>query len=130
MFKRELAVVYGDHLEIYETMVEEATQTFSAKLGDLSVFHRILIDRVADSYVQLLKCDSPGGSGSQITEKSDLLKKWLSSALSELHSALTERKARELFYEKMIDIVEELVNPMPLRREILRRMRDVAESEK
>jgi len=110
-------------LAIYEEVIKQAKSEFEAKVGSLTVFHKMLIDRVADAYVKVaaeneIKAFSDNKTGQEV------LQKWLNMALSELHSATSELGARRIFFDRTVDILDKHVLDEMLRKSILTEMRD------
>ena len=102
-------------LPIYEDVSKQAQSEFKTKIGVLTVFHRILIDRVADAYTRLVCLESIDHD----PRKQENLQKWLNIALTELHSAEMELQARRGFFEKLVDILDENIADDHLRKTIL-----------
>lgn len=119
---------YGAYKSVYISVSEEAEEEFKARVGSPTVFHKILIDRVADAYVAVLRSTDAGELGSDAkASSSESLTKWLRVALGELHSAESEGQKRLLFYDKVVDIVEKTVVDIHARKELLTQVRQLVE---
>jgi hypothetical protein len=113
----------AEGLVVYNDVVKEAEEEFKKKVGTLTVFHKLLIDRVADAYVKLA-CPDSSVIGLDNKSQQDVLQKWLNTALSELHSAVSEISARQLFFERIVDILDAHVRDEQVRKTILVEMRE------
>lgn len=105
----------GVQLATYNEVFESASKEFQSKVGTLTVFHKILMDRVADAYTKLVCTDITDHD----PRRQENLQKWLNVALSELHSAEMELQARRGFYEKVVDILDDSISDDQLRKTIL-----------
>lgn len=128
MLNRNLKVTYGAYESTYKSVVEDAEKEFQSKVGTLTVFHKILIDRVADAYVAVLKVgDMSAIGGDSKDSTSELLTKWLRAALAELHTAALEKQSRLLFYERVVEIAEKSIVDIHSRKELLTSLRNLVE---
>lgn len=128
MLNRNLKDTYGPYESTYTSVVEDAEKEFQSKVGTLTIFHKILIDRVADSYVAVRRAADKSAVGVDSKEAaSELLTKWLRAALSELHTAAMEKQNKLLFYEKVVEIAEKSVADIHSRKELLTNLRDLVE---
>lgn len=128
MLSRNTKEAYGPYESAYKSITQDAEKEFLAKVGTLTVFHKILIDRVADAYVAVLKAGEITQIGGDNKEKaSELLTKWLRVSLAELHTAALEKQSRLLFFEKVVDIAEKSVADVYSRKELLTKLRDLVE---
>lgn len=130
MFGRDLEQLYKGHASIYIEIVEEAESSYREKTGqDPTIFHRILIDKVADAYVcSLLAADGDGTSDvRKLKNIANELQKWLSMAIGESKSAQAEQQARQNFYRRVVDVIDEVIPDASLRRDVLKEIRKVVE---
>ena len=119
---------YGEYKSVYVSVSTEAEEEFKSKVGSLTVFHKILIDRVADSYVSVLKASEAGELGADSkASASESLTRWLKVALGELHSSSVEGQRMLLFYDKVVEIVEKTVVDIHGRKELLIQVRKLVE---
>jgi len=119
---------YGSLKQTYLDISSEAEKEFQSKVGLLTVFHRILIDRVVDSYIAILKVSEEGALGATAKSvASDSLTKWLRVALGELHSATTEAQRLLIFYDKITEIAEKTIVDIHSRKEFLTKVRELVE---
>ena len=123
MLERDLETAYGDYVATYRKVVAEATSSFEEKVGNLTVFHRIIIDRVADAYVSGLKAQSPSQLGENLKKLRTVaaeLQRWLKIATDETRVAQSLEQAKRNFYDKVVDMFEDTIGDDGLRREVLR----------
>lgn len=130
MFNRNICEVYGEEfVSVYESVVKESEESFK-KLGkELTIFHKILIDKVADAYVASLRVfnDESVKDPKKVKAAAAELQKWLSMALQEERNAELAVQAKERFYERVIGILEDKIPDETQRRDVLRGIRAVAE---
>jgi hypothetical protein len=128
MFCRDIEKCYKEYASTYETIVKEAETSFKEKAGrDLTVFHKILIDKIADAYVcGLIVASEPQGD-KRIKASAVELQKWLGMAMGEVKSAQAELQARQTFYRQVIDVVDDLIADTSLKKEVLKGIRVVVE---
>lgn len=123
MLERDLELAYGDYVATYQQVVCEATASFEEKVGVLTVFHKIIIDRVADAYVSGLKAQSPSQTGENLKKLRTVaaeLQRWLRIATDETRVAQSLEQAKRKFYDKVADVLEDTIGDDGLRREVLR----------
>ena len=130
MLGRNLQAVYKECLSLYREVFNSSEKMFRDKIGTLSVFHKILIDRVADAYVRVAKIGDSDFSGAtkDSVAASENLKKWIGVALSELHSTALETQSRARFYEQVVEVVEQFVLDVSVRKELLKNLRGLIET--
>jgi hypothetical protein len=110
-------------------MVLLLKRSFQALGKELTVFHQILIDKVADAYVATLRIGDDTGitDSKKVKATAAELQKWLGMALQEERNAESATQAKRAFYEKVIGIVEDKVPDDTQRRDILKGIRDIVE---
>jgi len=114
---------------VYSQIVSDAESAFRDKTGqEPTIFHRILIDKVADAYVcSLMASDSDATDVRRIKTLAAELQKWLSMAIAESKSAQAEQQARQNFYRRIVDVLEDAIPDASLRRDVLKEVRTVVE---
>jgi len=120
---------YSAHHTVYSQIVSDAESAFRDKTGqEPTIFHRILIDKVADAYVcSLMASDSDATDVRRIKTLAAELQKWLSMAIAESKSAQAEQQARQNFYRRIVDVLEDAIPDASLRRDVLKEVRTVVE---
>lgn len=129
MFCRDIEKCYKDLASVYESIVEEAESSFKEKTGkELTVFHKILIDKIADAYVcGLIIGSDPQGESRKIKASAAELQKWLGMAMGEVKSAQADLQAKNIFYRRVIDVVDDVIADASLKKEVLKGIRVVVE---
>lgn len=129
MFDRDLEQQYKVHATIYEQIVVDAESAFREKTGQPpTIFHRILIDKVADSYVLgIMLADDPQSDSRKYKTIAAELQKWLGMSMAELKAVQAEQQARQNFYRRIVDVIEDAIPDASLRRDVLRQIRKVVE---
>jgi len=130
MLERDLDAAYGDFVPTYKRVVKDAEASLKEKVGTLTVFHKIIIDRVADAYVSGLRSQSPSTTGENLKKLRTTaaeLQRWLKIAMEETKAAQSLEHGKRAFYDKVIDVLEDTIGDDGLRREVLRGIKRVVE---
>ena len=129
MFDRKIDDLYKEHASVYKSIVEEAKETFVKHGKHLTIFHQILIDKVANSYIATLQADETtvAGDVKKIKTVAAELQKWLGMALVEERNAEAAVQARRAFYEKVVDVINDFVLDNELRKSIFKSLRTIVE---
>lgn len=129
MFDRNIDEIYGDYASVYRSVVDEAEESFENIGKTLTIFQKILIDKVADAYVATVRV----GDSAEIADPKKVraqaaeLQKWLTMALHEEREAEKAVQAKVVFYEKIVNVLEELIVDDVTRRAVLRGLREITE---
>lgn len=119
---------YGEHKKTYLKVTEEAHKEFEAKVGSPTVFHKILVDRVADAYIAVLRATEMGEVSAEAKNNASAeLTRWLKVSLGELHTASTESQRMLLFYDKVTEIVGKTIADVHAKKELLLQLRTLVE---
>lgn len=130
MLKRDLSKLSPTQRKLYADLIQQATQLFEGKQGKLTVFHEIIIDRVVDAYISVLRTEDVDAklfSEKKYKVSQEKLQKWLTMIFAELHSVEKEMKVRQQFFQRCIEILDNLVPDDHLKKEILVQMKYVVE---
>lgn len=119
---------YGAYKSTYLKVTEEAGKEFEAKVGSPTVFHKILVDRVADAYIAVLRATEMGEVSAEAKNSaSGELTRWLKVSLAELHTASAESQRMLLFYDKVAEIVNKTIADVHAKKELLIQLRMLVE---
>lgn len=129
MFKRDLTKYEPEEARIYHKLVEEGEKLFEGDTEEITIFHQMLIDRVADAYVTTLSIDMDTKNFSEKKFKAaqDKLQRWLTMTFAEMHSAKREQAKRQAFYKKCVEELTAIVVDESLRRDIFRCLKSIVE---
>jgi len=132
MFKRSLSKYQPEEVRIYKNLVEEGEKLFEGDSKEITIFHQMLIDRVADAYVTTLSLDMDAKSFSEKKFKAaqDKLQRWLTMTFAEMHSAKREQAKRQAFYKKCVEELTRVVVDESLRRDVFRCLKSIVEEER
>lgn len=116
----ELAYPNDEERQLYTSLMEEGRKLFSKKTDRVTIFHQVLIDRVADAYISCLRTDVDGASFNEKRYKAaqEKLQRWLSLTFQELNSAERITKAKQEFYEACVSKLTSVVSDIGLRKEV------------
>lgn len=129
MFERDLEQRYGEHASVYEQIVTEAESSFKLRTGkDPTIFHKILIDKVADAYVCSLMLETDDQADKRkIKAYASELQKWLTLSMNEMKSVQAELEARQAFYRRVVDAITEKIPDVGHRKAVLLAIRSIVE---
>lgn len=128
MFNRAIEEEYKEYASVYSSIVDEAEATFKKHGKSLTVFHKILIDRVADGYVaNLMVSSNDQATDKKVKQTAAELKNWLTIALTEDRNAEAAVQSRRVFYEKVVEVLEDRIPDETQRRDVLKALRNVVE---
>lgn len=131
MFKRDLSKYKTEEVKIYEKLVVEGEKLFEGDSREITIFHQMLIDRVADAYVTTLSIDMDTKAFSEKRFKAaqEKLQRWLTMTFTEMHSVKREQQKRLAFYRKCVEELTKVVVDESLRRDIFRCLGNIVEEE-
>ena len=132
MFTRDLSKYKPEEVGIYKKLIAEGEKLFEGDSKEITIFHQMLIDRVADAYVTTLSIDMDTKSFSEKKFKAaqDKLQRWLTMTFAEMHSAKREQAKRRMFYKKCVEELTRVVVDESLRRDIFRCLNTIVEEER
>jgi len=125
MVKRDLSFYSVEGRQTYNEVLAEFTKEFEKKVGELSIFHWVLLDRVADAYVGTLSIKEE----KKLKVAQDQLQKWIDLVFKELHSSKMEVESKRIFYEKVVGVLKEVIYDLDLRRKVLSKLKEIVEGE-
>lgn len=126
-YVRDLSSYSDEDKVIYQTLYDETRQLFSERAEKVTVIHDTMIDRFVSTYIDLLSLDKV----TTVSEKKyktiqDKFQSWSKSILDALNAAALEREGRQIFYEKVVQILTEEIPDDKLRKRIFERVLDEA----
>ena len=129
MFKRDLSKYGTEETRIYKKLVEEGEKLFEGDSRKITIFHQMLIDRVADAYVTTLSIDTDAKSFSEKKFKAaqEKLQRWLTMTFAEMHSVKQEQAKRQAFYRKCVEELTKVIVDESLRRDVFRCLNNIVE---
>jgi len=129
MFERDLSKYQPEETRIYQKLIAEGEKLFEGDSREITIFHQMLIDRVADAYVTTLGMDMDAKSFSEkkFRAAQDKLQRWLTMTFTEMHSAKREQAKRQAFYKKCVEELTKVVVDESLRRDIFRCLKSIVE---
>jgi hypothetical protein len=129
MFERDLSKYQPEETRIYQKLIAEGEKLFEGDSREITIFHQMLIDRVADAYVTTLSLDMDAKSFSEKKFKAaqDKLQRWLTMTFTEMHSAKREQAKRQAFYKNCVEELTKVVVDESLRRDIFRCLKSIVE---
>jgi hypothetical protein len=130
MLKRNLDV-YGDYKDLFSSLFKESLASLNSKSETNTIFHEMLADRVADSYVEIVQL----GESTKKTETKEKvlrekLQKWLSMVFQEIHSLSAETASRQAFYKQISTVISDVIDDVELRKKLLTNLLDVMRKNK
>ena len=129
MFKRDLSKYQSEEARIYHKLIEEGEKLFEGDSREITIFHQMLIDRVADAYVTTLSLDldTKNFSEKKFKAAQDKLQRWLTMTFAEMHSAKREQAKRQAFYQKCVEELTRIIVDESMRRDIFRCLKGIVE---
>jgi hypothetical protein len=129
MFKRDLSKYGEEENRIYQKLVEEGEKLFEGDTKKITIFHQMLIDRVADAYVATLSLnvDAKSFSEKKFKAAQDKLQRWLAMSFAEMHSAKREQAKRQAFYKKCVEELNKVIVDESLRRDVFRCLKNIVD---
>jgi len=131
MFERDLSKYQGEEVGIYRKLIAEGEKLFEGDSREITIFHQMLIDRVADAYVTTLGMgmDTKSFSEKKFKAAQDKLQRWLTMIFAEMHSAKREQAKRQAFYKKCVEEITRVIVDESLRRDVFRCLKNIVEEE-
>jgi len=124
MIERDLSKYSTEERKIYTDILEQSRKEFEHKIGDITIFHWMLLDRIADAYIGTLK---DGATEKKLKAAQDQLVKWTDTAFKELHSSKLEQEARRAFYVEVVKVLEAEIYDVDLRKVVLLKLKEIVE---
>jgi len=129
MFRRDLSKYQDEDKRVYNKLVEEGETLFKGDSKEPSIFHQMLIDRVADAYVTSLNVDMDTKNFSEKKFKAaqEKLQRWLTMIFGELHSVTKEFEKRQVFFQNCVEALNKVLVDESLRRDVFRCLKKVVD---
>ena len=115
-----------DEKAAYLKVVKEGIDVFGGK-GKVSIFHKVLIDRVANSYIEVQRCEGGDGGSKKLENARRQLQNWLKLVFSEINSTSRVEQVQRDFIQKCIEIIDDNISDDRLKKTIFRQLKSVLE---
>jgi len=121
MFERNLEGYTTEQRNLYQELIREGEELFKGKSSQVTIFHQVLLDRVADAYVNCLRVESTSETFSEKKYKAaqDKLQRWLTMVFQEIDSVAQAAKERREFYQACVLRLKKTVANEALLRDVL-----------
>lgn len=119
MFERSLEGYSAEQRTLYQSLIHEGEELFKGKSSQVTIFHQVLLDRVADAYVNCLRVDSETFSEKKYKAAQDKLQRWLTMVFQEVDSVAQATKERHEFYKECVARLKKVVANEAILRDIL-----------
>lgn len=129
MFKRDLSKYQEKDRRVYDNLVKEGEELFKGDSKNPSIFHQMLIDRVADAYVTSLNVDmdTKNFSEKKFKASQEKLQRWLTMTFGELHSVRKEIEKRQAFFQSCVEELTKVIVDESMRRDVFRCLKRIVE---
>ena len=129
MLERDLNTSYEseEQRRLYQELMDEGLSLFRSKSDKITIFHHVLVDRVADAYVYCLRVDTETFNEKRYKAAQDKLQRWLTLTFQELNSAEKASQARREFFKACVEELTKLISDVGLRREVFACLKRIVE---